>query len=97
MSNEEIQIKAKELVERFIQASVVTDDGETFYHPKPFCVAKQCALIAVQNTIDALSEYDKRTEEYLRKQFPNYFSSELQNMESDFRYWDKVRNAIESL
>jgi hypothetical protein len=65
MSNEEIQIKAKELVERFIQASVVIDDGETFYHPNPFCVAKQCAVA----TCDILMEnaYDSEFFDYWRE------------------------------
>jgi hypothetical protein len=44
MSNEEIQIKAKELVEKYYD---IVDTWEQ---------AKQCALIATQNTIDVLTK-----------------------------------------
>ncbi len=91
---EEINKKARELVNKFYQPlghlKCGVNNTIMWEH------AKQCALIDTQNTIDALSEYDKRTEEYLKKQFPNYFSAELQNMDSDFRYWNKIKQAIEN-
>jgi hypothetical protein len=86
MSND-INLKAKELVERFIQASVVIDDGETFYHTKPFCVAKQCALIAVERTIDTLVIV-------LNKSY-NTESNNLINDEIDVQML--VKQAIENL
>lgn len=50
------------------------------------------AIITADTVLDALEEYDNRTEKYLKEEFGNeYFSSELQNMDSDFRYWNKVK------
>ena len=49
--------KAIELVDEFIDKSVVIDDdGLVYYHPKPYDLAKQCALVAVveiMSTVDA--------------------------------------------
>jgi PP-loop superfamily ATP-utilizing enzyme len=56
--------------------------------------AKECALITVESIIDALETYDDRTEQSLKDDGFDYFSCELQNMESDFRYWVKVKNEI---
>jgi hypothetical protein len=57
--------------------------------------AKQCALIAVDEIIDALEKYDELTEKHLKDEFDvTYFSCELQNMDSDFRYWEKVKQEI---
>jgi hypothetical protein len=47
-------------------------------------IAKQCALIAVDEIISALEEYGKTT-------------FELQNMESEFRWWQEVKKEIELL
>lgn len=60
--------------------------------------AKHCAKIDVQNTINALAYYDDMTEQYVKAQFGvDYTSVELQNMEQDFRYWDKVYKAIDEV
>jgi hypothetical protein len=49
----------------------------------------------VLEIIDALEHYDDQTEKYLKDEFGlEYFSAELQNMDSDFRYWDKVLNNL---
>ncbi len=80
--------KAKELVYKF-------DDTMEFSTPQRF--AKQCALIAVNQIIEALETYDERTEKHLKREFPNYLSCELQNMEQDFRYYQKVKQEIEKL
>jgi hypothetical protein len=45
---------------------------------KPIQLAKDCVLIAVDEIIMALEDYGKST-------------FELQNMEQDFRYWEKVK------
>jgi len=45
--------------------------------------AKQCALIAVDEIIEALLEYDIRNATY-----------ELQNMDRDFNYWEEVKKEI---
>lgn len=44
----------------------------------------KCCLIAVDEIIDALEEYDNRNNTY-----------ELQNMDRDFNYWQQVRKEIE--
>lgn len=81
--------KAKELVDKYY----------ILIHPKvnSYYQAKQCALIAVDEIIKALEEYDERTEKNLKREFPNYFSFELQNMEQDFRLYEKVKKEIEKL
>lgn len=48
--------------------------------------AKQCALIAVDEILDALAEYDDRNNTY-----------ELQNMDRDFNYWQEVKQEIGKL
>lgn len=45
--------------------------------------AKQCAIICVDKIITSLEEYDDRNSTH-----------ELQNMESDFKYWEKVREEL---
>jgi len=53
------------------------------------------ALFTVNEIIDALEKYDDLTEQYLKDEFGiKYFSTELQNMDSDFRYWNKVKQLI---
>jgi hypothetical protein len=68
--------KAKELVED------MHDAPEIGYNEH----AKQCALVAVDEIIDALAEYDNRNNTY-----------ELQNMDRDFNYWQEVKKEIEAL
>jgi hypothetical protein len=49
----------------------------------------------INEIINALKEYDERTETYLRQEHNiPYMSSELQNMESDFIYWSKVKQEV---
>lgn len=49
----------------------------------------------VLEIIDALESYDEQTEKYLKEEFGlEYFSSELQNMDGDFRYWDSVYKTL---
>jgi hypothetical protein len=53
------------------------------------------AVFIVNEIIDALEKYDDLTEQYLKDEFGlEYFSAELQNMDSDFRYWNKVKQEI---
>jgi hypothetical protein len=53
---------------------------------------KEVAVKVVDEIIDALSLYDEFTEKHLKDEFGlEYFSAELQNMDGDFRYWDKVK------
>jgi hypothetical protein len=46
---------------------------------------KECALIAVDEIEKALTDYGRGD------------SFQLQNMDSEFRYWDKVKKEIEKL
>jgi len=53
---------------------------------------KEVAVKVVDEIIDALSLYDEFTEQHLKDEFGlEYFSSELQNMDGNFRYFDKVK------
>ena len=59
---------------------------EEFYDILPLSnrfksVAKNCALACIDEIERALTDYGKE-------------SMELQNMDSEFRYWDSVRNAV---
>jgi len=52
----------------------------------------------VDEILRALEEYDERTEEYLKQEFGlEYVSVEKQNMDSTFRYWEKVKKELELL
>ena len=82
--------KAKELFEKMWIYALPNANGRWEY-------AKQCALIAVREIMGALSEYDNRTEQHLKNDYPNYISAELQNMEEDFKYWSYVLKEIEKL
>ena len=56
---------------------------------------KEVAVKVVDEIIDALSIYDEFTEQHLKDEFGlEYFSAELQNMDGDFRYWDKVKHKL---
>lgn len=87
------QEKAKEIYCHYTDALNIRDLQTT---ANPF--AKQCALICMKEIIEALYEYDEITEKYLKEEFgTDYFSTVLQNMDSDFRYWDQVKQEIEKL
>ena len=86
--NEDIKKEARELVEKFIQASVVDDDGELYNHPRPFTLAQQCALIDIQNTIDAL--------EYCCAGF-DYFTPLYSKIQHKIKQLESVKQAIEQL
>ena len=46
------QEKAKDLINKFVDASIVEEE-ENYFHPKPYSLAKQCALIAVDELINS--------------------------------------------
>ena len=81
--------KAEELVSKFSsQLPWYSEEDNTMK-------AKILARFAVDQIIDALEKYDELTEGYLKEQFGvEFFSSELQNMDNDFRYWSKVKNEL---
>jgi nitrogenase molybdenum-iron protein alpha/beta subunit len=83
--------KAEELILKFMK---LQEPNYNWFHSK---LAKQCAIIAINEIIDALETYDDMTEKHLKREFPNYLSCELQNMEQDFRYYQKVKQEIEKL
>jgi len=76
------QEKAKELVVNFYDIDV----KNPLEYGMEWKMAKQCALIAVDEIIDALAEYDNRNNTY-----------ELQNMDRDFNYWQEVKQEIQNL
>ena len=45
--------KCDELINKFVDASVVEEE-ENYFHPRPYSLAKQCALIVVNEIINAL-------------------------------------------
>lgn len=58
-------------------------------------VGLKVALFIVNEIIDALENYDDFTEKHLKEEFGlEYFSCELQNMDGDFRYWNKVKQEL---
>ena len=68
--------KAKELFSKY-QNIYLTEDSMGIDDE----LAKECALIAVDEIINSLENYGKE-------------SDELQNMENDFRYWQEVRQEL---
>jgi hypothetical protein len=87
--------KAKELIKKFTFNTRCY--SETKGWEDSLYDSKQCALIAVNQIIEALETYDEMTEKHLKREFPNYLSCELQNMEQDFRYYQQVKQEIENL
>jgi hypothetical protein len=86
--------KAIELVQSFDQYVIMFDFfGDDISKENK----KKCALIAVDEILESLYEYDNRTEQYLKDQGIEYQSYELQNMDADFRYWNQVKSEIEKL
>lgn len=55
------QEKAEELLNEFIQSSVVFED-ENYYHPKSYTLAKQCAIKTVDEILKALKYPPKANE-----------------------------------
>ena len=85
--------KAKDLFDKFYKQ---IDHQDIYWDISS--VAKQAAILSVKEIIEALEEYDNSTEKYLKEEFgKEYFSSELQNMDSDFRYWSKVKHELETM
>lgn len=82
-----VKEKAEELVNKFREFTDGTDPETDGYSPNiEKYNGKQCALIAVDEIIDALAEYDDRNNTY-----------ELQNMDRDFNYWQQVKSELQSL
>ena len=85
--------KAKDLFDKFYKQ---IDHQDIYWDIDS--VAKQAAILSVKEIIEALEEYDNSTEKYLKEEFgKDYFSAELQNMDSDFRYWSKVKYELETM
>jgi nitrogenase molybdenum-iron protein alpha/beta subunit len=72
--------KAEELFLKYLR---LQEPNYNWFHK---ALAKKCALIAVDEIIEALLEYDNRNATY-----------ELQNMDRDFSYWEQVKQQIEKL
>ena len=74
--------KAKELVDSFMNLKPPKlSDYSQIYLP----TAKLCALIAVDQIEKALTDYGRGD------------SFQLQNMDSEFRFWEQVKKEIEKL
>lgn len=72
--------KAERLVDKF-RSNIISFLSDNMKDQN----AKQCALIAVEEIEQALTDYGRGD------------SLELQNMDSEFRYWWKVKEEIEKL
>lgn len=83
--------KAKELVSTYRFALSIPNAPLGEYKDQ---IAKQCALIAVNEILKSLEEYDDYTEEDIQKYFPNFSSFQKQNMDWYFRYWEIVKTEI---
>lgn len=59
--------KANELFDRYVQSSVIIEDDEKFYHEKPFSLAKQCALVTVDEIIQELTPYLEARASYYKQ------------------------------
>lgn len=90
------QEKALQLLDSF-RVKIYDELGLDFNHDIVFRIAKQCALIAVDEILKSLEDYDDVTEKHLQSDFPELYSSQLQNMDWDFRYWQQVKTEIENL
>jgi hypothetical protein len=85
--------RAKELYESHF--NILTRRGEYSFSHKD---AVDCSILTVNEIIDSLELYDELTEQSLKEDFGiDYFSCELQNMDSDFRYWLKVRLELQEM
>lgn len=81
--------KAEELLNKYINSSVVIDEKNKYFHPKPYDLAKQCALIAVDEIIRVCPYFDLKIRE-----------TEDQLSAFDFQfvsYWQEVKTEIEKL
>ena len=86
--------KAKDLVEKY---GALTDECDCLeWHCICFDMsdykAKECAIIAVDEILMALHEYDENTELMIKES-----SYQLQNMERDWNYWTVVKQEISNL
>ena len=76
--------KAEQLVIQMYQplpASKEAEKGKEHLYYNQFNAAKQCALIAVDEIIKAI----------------NFDWMEVQNLESEHRYWQEVKQEIENI
>jgi len=76
--------KAEELVHSFLTAAYGTMEE---YVPIPYIFAKQCAIIAVEQTILALKQ---------ARQWTEYLSSAFADIDNDMNYWINVHKELES-
>jgi len=87
------QTKALQLFQLFYTPLfAITEDVQTSKEK-----AKQGAKDVAKEIMEALEEYDDITEKHLEKEYPNFASMQLQNMDGDFRWWKGVLNEIEKL
>jgi len=74
--------KAQELIEKF---DLALQNVSIYFEIRKHFVYN-CAIITLDEIIEALLEYDNRNDTY-----------ELQNMDRDFNYWKQVKKEINKL
>lgn len=80
--------KANELIEIFREFTPAEEELE-------YTLTVKCAIACVDQIIDALENYDDLVEKDFKEQFGvTFFSCELQNMDTDFRYWSRVKRVL---
>ena len=75
--------QAEELVESFIEFTsneAIREDGLFYSNRMKLWNAKQCAMIAINKIIEAI----------------DFDSMEVQNLESEHRYWDAVKREVKN-
>lgn len=78
---------ATELVDKFIEASVVIDDEDNHHHPRPYSLAKQCAIIHCEGVIEVLED----AKEYVDDNQLFHFNNNL------LKHWQQVIQEINIL
>ena len=75
--------QAEELVESFIEFTsneAIREDGSFYSNRMKLWNAKQCAMIAINKIIEAI----------------DFDWMEVQNLESEHRYWDAVKREVKN-
>lgn len=76
--------KAKQLIEKFrpyVDTEIAGENNFEYSKQQETIMAAKCALIAVSECIQTLIDYGTDNDE-------------LQNMDSDFRFWDEVQKKL---
>lgn len=71
--------EAERLIDLFVDASIVEEE-ENYYHPRPYSLGVQCALVAVREIVK-VTHSDSRSNSRLDKEYWQKVEKELENYE----------------